>query len=65
MTLVDLARREVDPLSVVVQLELGPGDPISGRVIEPDGRELSFSGWLALIGAIDGARSPEAGEERS
>ena len=47
---------------VRVVLELEPGEPIAGRALVGDGRPVSFTGWMGLYAAIDGARDGEAGE---
>jgi hypothetical protein len=45
----------VHRLEVIV--ELGPlHEPISGRVIDNQGRRRSFSGWLDLMDILDRAR---------
>jgi hypothetical protein len=53
------------PLKKMVLLHLDVGsDPISGRIVSPDGTAAAFTGWMQLAAAIEraheGERRPEA-----
>jgi hypothetical protein len=44
-------------LTVTLELDLA-GDSLSGRVIDPDGAERPFSGWMGLVGVLDNLLAP-------
>jgi hypothetical protein len=51
-------------INVTLELELA-GDTLSGRATGPDGSERSFSGWIGLVGVIDGLLgAPSHGAEQ-
>ena len=51
------------PLKKMVLLHLDVGsDPISGRIVSPDGNAAAFTGWMQLAAAIERAHE---GERRS
>lgn len=39
-------------------------DPISGRVEDEEGASRSFTGWMALMGAIEALKESERSEDR-
>jgi hypothetical protein len=43
-----------------IEVEIGT-DPITGRVGDPSGASVSFSGWLDLIDALERARNAKTG----
>ena len=44
------------PLKKMVLLHLDVGsDPISGRIVSPDGSASAFTGWMQLAAAIERA----------
>ena len=47
------------PRELKVYMQLGPPEePICGEVEAPSGERTAFSGWIALVSAIEAARTP-------
>jgi hypothetical protein len=47
------------PRELKVYMQLGPPEePIRGEVEAPSGERMAFSGWIALVAAIEAARTP-------
>jgi hypothetical protein len=47
------------PRELKVYMQLGPPEePIRGEVEAPSGKRTAFSGWIALVAAIEAARTP-------
>jgi hypothetical protein len=52
---------EVGPrAALVLQLTLGPGDPLSGSVGLPDHSAQTFHGWIDFMSAINTLRAASA-----
>jgi len=49
---------------VVLELEVVPGTPIRGRMLDARGRERAFEGWLELTSAIQDVCSSELDRRR-
>jgi hypothetical protein len=46
------------PRELKVYMQLGPPDePIRGELEHPSGERTAFSGWIALVAAIEAART--------
>lgn len=43
---------------LTLELEVG-AEPIAGRILGPSRDWIEFTGWLALVGALDRARGPQ------
>jgi hypothetical protein len=46
----------IDPLHLQLEVERA-GDPIEGRLIDQNGKSVSFAGWLELIAAVEAVRA--------
>jgi hypothetical protein len=44
-------------LTVTLELDLAD-DSLSGRVIDTDGSERQFAGWMGLVGVLDNLLAP-------
>jgi hypothetical protein len=55
----------VDDHGERITLELTPGEPIQGRVLDTAGAAYDFYGWLELSAAIDSARALPQRSEHS
>jgi hypothetical protein len=44
-------------LTVTLELDLAD-ESLSGRVIDADGAERPFSGWMGLVGVLDNLLAP-------
>ena len=48
---------EPEPVELQARLQVSD-DHLSGEIHLPDGRTVTFDGWLGLIGAVESALGP-------